>query len=100
LLVAIGNTFYKSIGKTVKIFTFGLMIISAIFYPVEALPPYAQEAISYNPLASFMEMIHGFYFKALDDRFVEYWYIGMWTIILLYAGMWLYIRLEKKIISQ
>ncbi len=100
LVVAIGNTFYKSIGKTVSIFTFGLMIISAVFYPVQTLPPEAQELIVYNPLANFMEIIHGFYFRALDDRFVDYEYIGLWTITLLYVGIWLYYRLEKKIISQ
>ncbi len=76
------------------------MIVSAVFYPVRNIPPEAQAVIAYNPLASFMEMIHGFYFVALDDRFVEYGYIGIWTITLLYTGMWLYLRLEKKIISQ
>ncbi len=100
LVVAIGNTFYKSVGKTVKIFTFGLMIMSAVFYPVESLPPEAQALIVYNPLANFMEIIHGFYFNALDDRFVDYTYIGIWTITLLYVGTWLYQRLEKKIISE
>ena len=100
LVIAIGNTFYKSIGKIVKIFTFGLMIVSAVFYPVRSLPPEAQAIIIYNPLANFMEIIHGFYFAALDDRFVNYAYIGIWTITLLYVGMWLYLRLEKKIISQ
>lgn len=100
LVVAIGNTFYKSIGKSVKIFTFGLLIVSAVFYPVKLLPYEAQEVIAFNPLSSFMEMIHGFYFVALDDTFVHYTYIGGWTITLLYIGMWLYLRLEKKIISQ
>ncbi len=100
LVVAVGDTFYKSIGKTVRIFTFPLMILSAVFYPVQSLPTEAQEIIVYNPLAGFMEIIHGFYFRALDDRFVDYEYLGLWTISLLYAGIWLYYRLEKKIISQ
>ncbi len=100
LVVAIGNVFHKSIGKTVKIFTFGLMIFSAVFYPLEAIPPAGQAILVYNPLANFMEIIHGFYFYSLDDRFVDYNYIGIWTILLLYVGMWLYVRLEKKIISK
>lgn len=100
LVVAIGNTFYKSIGKTVKVLTFGLMLMSAVFYPVANIPPEGQVILAYNPLVSFMEMIHGFYFYSLDDSFVEYRYIAIWTITLLYIGMWLYLRLEKKIISQ
>lgn len=100
LVIAIGNTFYKSIGKLVRVFTMGLLLLSAVFYPVQSLPPEAQDIIMYNPLASFMEIIHGFYFQALDDRFVEYHYITIWTITQLFVGMWLYLRLEKKIISQ
>ncbi len=100
LTVAIGNVFYKSIGKTAKIFTFGLMVISAVFYPVESIPIVAQDILLYNPLVHFMEIIHGFYFYALSDRFVDYQYIGIWTITLLYIGMWLYTKLENKIISQ
>ncbi len=57
LVIAIGDTFYKSVGKTVRVFTFGLMLISAVFYPVQSLPVEAQELIVYNPLANFMEMI-------------------------------------------
>ncbi len=100
LVFAIGNKFYKSIGKTVRVLTFGLMLLSAVFYPVVSLPLVAQEIIMYNPLANFMEIIHGFYFQALDDRFVDYRYLGFWTITPLFVGMWLYPRLEKKIISQ
>ncbi len=99
LVVAIGNTFYKSIGKIVKIFTFGLMIFSAVFYPVASIPPEGQAILLYNPLVHFMEIIHGSYFHALDTRYVDYTYIAIWTITLLYIGMWLYQRLEKKIIS-
>jgi len=77
----------------------GLMFGSAIFYTLEMLPTPLQEVLLYNPLIHFMEMIHGFYFFALDDRFVSYSYMLLWSFSLLYAGLWLYIKLEKKIIS-
>ncbi len=100
LVVAIGDTFYKSIGKSVRVLTFGLMIFSAVFYPLSLVPREIQSILLYNPLVHFMEMIRGFYFDALDDRFVDYGYVGMWTITLWYVGMWLYLRLEEKIVSQ
>ncbi len=100
LVVGIGNTFYVSIGKFVGIFSFLLMIGSAVFFPLESIPPVAQEILLYNPLVHFMEMIHAAYIYELDDRFVDYIYMLKWTITPLFIGMWLYVRLEKKIISQ
>lgn len=100
LVVAVGNTFFLSIGKLVGIFSFGLLLFSAVFFPIISLPPEAQEVLLYNPLVHFMEMIHGYYIYELDDRFVDYRYMALWTIIPLFMGMWLYIKLEKRIISE
>ena len=99
LVFAIGNTFFDSIGKLVGIFTFGLLLLSAVFFPVISIPPMYQELLLYNPLVHFMEMIHAGYIYELDDRFVDYRYMALWTIIPLFMGTWLYVKLEKKIIS-
>ena len=100
LVVAIGNTFFVSVGKFVGILSLPLLIMSAVFFPMVKLPPAAQEILLYNPLAHFMEMIHAYYIYELDDRFVDYQYMLLWTIIPLFIGMWLYRRLEKRIISE
>lgn len=100
LVVAIGNTFFVSIGKIVGILTFGLMIFSAVFFPVISVPPEYQEILLYNPLVHFMELIHGAYMYELDDRFVDYGYMALWTIVPLFMGTWLYSKLEKRIIAS
>ena len=100
LVVAVGSTFYVSIGKFVKVLSFGLLIFSGVFYPLISLPAEAQDVLLYNPLVHFMEMIHGYYIFQLDDRFVDYKYMALWTITPLFVGTWLYIKLEKKIISE
>ncbi|MCK5854789.1 MAG: ABC transporter permease [Sulfurovaceae bacterium] len=99
LLTAVLNTFIESIGKLVGFLMTALMFGSAIFYSLEMLPMALREILLYNPLVHFIEMIHGFYFFALDDRFVSYWYMSLWTLSLLYAGLWFYIKLEKRVIS-
>ncbi len=99
LFVAVVDTFYSSVGKTINIIMSLAMFFSAIFYTVDMLPIEAQSIILYNPLTHFMEMIHGSYFYALDDKYVNYDYIMLWTITLLYAGLWFYKRLEERIIS-
>jgi len=99
LLVAIGNVFFISVGKLVGITSFFLLFGSAVFFPVISLPPLLQQMILYNPLVHFMEMIHGYYVEGLDTRFVDYNYMLLWTVIPLFIALWLYERLEKRIIS-
>jgi len=100
ITIAVGSTFFDSIAKIIGILSFGLMIFSAVFFPLISLPPEAQEVLLYNPLVHFMEMIHGYYIPELDDRFVDYQYMAVWTISTLFVGTWLYIKLEKRIISE
>lgn len=100
LIVALGNVFFISIGKFISIISFGLLIFSAVFYPLISLPTLAQDILLYNPLVHFLEMIHAAYIPELDDRFVDYRYMFLWTVIPLFVGTWLYIRLQKKIIAQ
>jgi capsular polysaccharide transport system permease protein len=99
LVVAVGNTFFMSIGKFINVISFALLIFSAIFYPLISLPPAAQELLLYNPLVHFMEMIHGYWIDELDTSLVDYEYMLIWTIVPIFMGMWLYNKLEKRIIS-
>jgi capsular polysaccharide transport system permease protein len=100
LIASTGNVFYISISKFLSIISFILLMISGIFYPVSSLPPSVQTLLLYNPLVHFMEMIHGYYVYGLDDRYVDYQYMLLWTVIPLFIGFWLYERLEKRIISE
>jgi len=100
VFMAVLNVFVDSVGKLINFFMTALMFGSAVFYSVDMLPLEVQKLLSYNPLTHFMEMIHGFYFYALDDSFVSYEYITIWILSLLYIGLWLYIKLEKRIISS
>jgi len=100
VFMAVLNVFVDSIGKLINFFMTALMFSSAVFYSVDILPIDIQGWIMYNPLSHFMEIIHGFYFDSLDDHLVSYDYILAWTLSLLYIGLWLYIKLEKRIISS
>ncbi len=99
LMAAILATFYDSLKKVIKLILSPLMFISAIFYSMQDMPQALQEIFYYNPLVHFMELLHADYFYLLDDSFVDYKYMLFWTIIPLFMGLWLYVRLEKRIIS-
>jgi len=98
LVTAVGNAFFVSVGKFIRILSFPLLILSAVFYPLISLSPLAQEFLLHNPLVHFMEMIHSAYVYGLDDRFINYNYMLLWTIVPLFMGFWLYSKLEKKLI--
>jgi len=100
IFIAVGNYFYQSIGKVFNILMTFLMFGSAVFYSVEMLPKDFQNAVLLNPLTHIMEMIHGYYFYTLDDSFVDYNYIFIWILSLLFMGLSLYRIYEKRIISS
>jgi capsular polysaccharide transport system permease protein len=100
VFMAVLNVFVDSVGKLINFFMTALMFASAVFYSIEMLPLELQSLLFYNPLTHFMEILHGFYFHTLDDKFVSYEYILIWTLSLLYIGLWFYVKLEKRIISS
>jgi len=99
LFTAVLSTFYDSLKKVIKLILSPLMFVSAVFYAMQDMPQGLQDLIYYNPLAHFMELLHSSYFFILNDDFVDYTYMLLWTIIPLYIGLWSYSRLEKRIIS-
>lgn len=94
------SIYAESFAKIISFLMTALMFTSAVFYTMEVLPVELQSLLLYNPLTHFMEMIHGYYFLALDDQFVDYNYMLLWTLMLLFSGLWSYLKLEERIISS
>lgn len=99
LLGAVLGSFYENFKKIMNVIMTPLLFVSAIMYTVGSLPPELREIVLYNPLAHFMEMIHGNYFVALDTYYVDYEYMFYWTILPLFAGLFLYLKSHRKIVS-
>ena len=99
LMSAVFSHFYETFGKIISVLMTPLLFVSALMYTVDSLPPILREIILYNPLVHFIEMIHGFYFKALDTKYVDYEYMLYWTLIPLYVGLYFYVKGEKRILS-
>lgn len=100
LFSAVLSTFFENYTKIVKAILSPMLFVSALMYTVDSLPPVLREIILYNPLVHFMEMIHGYYFSALNTEYVDYTYMFYWTFIPLYIGLYLYNRSEKKVIAS
>jgi len=100
LMSAVFAYFYEFYAKIVGIIMSTLLWISAIMYSVDSLPPVARKIVLLNPLAHFMEMIHGFYFHKLTTYYVNYEYMLYWTLVPLWIGLFFYRRSEKRILMS
>ena len=99
LFIAVIGLFFDSFQKVMKLVLSPLMFVSAIFYSMQDMPQALQNLLYYNPIAHFMELLHANYFYMLNDGFVDYEYMLIWTIVPMYLALWLYQKLEKGIIS-
>ena len=99
ILFAIIGTFYENFIKVIGFLSLPLFFMSGLMYTVESLPPIGREIVLYNPVAHFIEMIHGNYFTVLNTKYVDYEYMMYWTVIPLFLGLLFYIKAEKKIIA-
>ncbi|GEM_PF-108103 len=100
LLLGVLGHFYEVIIKFVSFLSLPLLILSAVFFPLDTLPPVARKWLLYNPLVHFMEWIHGSYLATLDTRYVDFSYMFEWTVIPLFLGLWLYNKSERKFIDS
>ena len=100
IFFAVIGHFYENFKKTVNLMFMPLFFLSALFYTVDSLPPLAREYLLYNPVVHFMELIHGSYFAALHTDYVNYTYMLFWTLVPLFAGLYLYRRAERGIIAS
>ena len=100
LLLGVLCHFYEVITKFVSFMSLPLLILSAVFFPLNTLPPVAREWLLYNPLVHFMEWIHGSYLATLDTRYVDFSYMLEWTVIPLFLGLWLYTKAEGKFLDS
>jgi capsular polysaccharide transport system permease protein len=61
--------------------------ISALFHPVEWLPPAARDALLLNPLTHAVEMVRDGWFPGYLARHVDPWYPLAWILVLLFFGL-------------
>jgi capsular polysaccharide transport system permease protein len=99
LLFAVIVSFYETFKKIVSLTSMPLMFTSGLFFSLKDLPTEVINILLYNPVLHFVEAIHASYINALDDRYVDYTYMALWTIIPLFCALFLYLKAERKIIT-
>ncbi|WP_457560617.1 ABC transporter permease [Caminibacter sp.] len=100
VLFAVLGYFFENFPKLINLVFLPMFFLSGLFYTADSLPENIRNILLYNPIFQFEEMIHGYFFYSLNDKYVNYQYIFLWTIIPLFIGLWLYKKSERKIIMS
>jgi len=89
----------KEIGKMFDMITFPLLILSAVIYPMTAVPEPYQSMLAWNPLVHPMEMIREYWFPKYSSPVADmvYWY--SWVIGAIFFGLMLYRLRWKRVMA-
>ena len=100
VLFAVLAYFFENFAKIINLVFYPMFFISGLFFTADSLPPKIRDILIFNPVFQFEEMVHGYYFYSLSDKYVNYIYLLLWTLIPLFLGLWLYKKSERKIIMS
>lgn len=90
----------KEIPKIFDIITLPLMILSAVMFPMTAVPEPYRTYLAYNPLVHAMEFIREFWFESYISPVASYTYYLGWVMVSLFLAMILYRRKWKRLFVQ
>ncbi len=64
-----------------------LFFTSCVFYTMDSLPYSLQQIVYYNPIAHGIEMLRHAYFYGFQSPVTNYYYMGIWCGLSLFAGL-------------
>lgn len=82
-LAVFANFFERLIGPLIR----PLFWMSAVFYPVNAMPQGARKLLLYNPVLHAVELVRDGWFAGYHSHYVNAWYPGLWVLGLLFFGL-------------
>ena len=90
----------KEIGKIVDFMTMPLLFLSAVFYPMTAIPEPYRSLLALNPLVHPMEIIREYWFVRYESPVADPQYWASWIIGSLFLAMMLYRLRWRKVIAK
>ena len=93
-LASIG-VFVRDIGQITSVITTILMFLSALFYPITALPPEYQSWLRFNPLVSIISQSRKVLVFALYPDWNEWTILFCISLLVAYSGFWWFQKVRK-----
>ena len=96
LILAVCNTYFSDIGYLYNVFTLVLMYSSALFYPIEVVPPRVQIIFTLNPVYIAISTFRSCVYGVIPDL-GSIAYLAIFAFTVLFIGIILFRMYEKKL---
>ena len=99
LFCAVIGSFAQTFKKIVGIMMRPLFFCSGIFFAITVVPEKYRWIFLLNPVLHFLELIRTYYFAAFQTQGASHLYVIYWTVGVSVLSLWLYVRLQNRILT-
>jgi lipopolysaccharide transport system permease protein len=100
LILAVCNTYFTDIGHLYNVFTLVLMYASALFYPMEIVPPLVQRIFTLNPVYSAISCFRECISYGIFPTTSTLLYLAVFSLTTLGIGICMFKIYEKKLVLE
>lgn len=100
LILAVCNTYFSDIGHLYNVFTLVLMYASALFYPMEIVPPLVQRIFTLNPVYSAISCFRECISYGVIPDISTLSYLIAFSLTTLGIGICLFKIYEKRLVLE
>jgi len=100
LILAVCNTYFTDVGHLYNVFTLLLMYSSALFYPMEIVPPLVQRIFTLNPVYSAISCFRECISYGILPNMSTLLYLAVFSLTTLGIGIVLFKIYEKKLVLE
>ena len=100
LILAVCNTYFTDVGHLYNVFTLLLMYASALFYPMEIVPPLVQRIFTLNPVYSAISCFRECISYGILPNTSTLLYLAVFSLTALGIGICMFKIYEKKLVLE
>ena len=100
LILAVCNTYFTDVGHLYNVFTLLLMYSSALFYPMEIVPPLVQRIFTLNPVYSAISCFRECISYGILPNASTLLYLAAFSLTTLGIGIILFKIYEKRLVLE
>ena len=100
LVFAMIAFFSETIQNVISFIMTPMLFLSGVIFPISVMPAKYHDILFLNPMLHFIELIRVHYFAVYHSQDASYFYIFCWIIGSCFLGLWLYSRLNQRVLMS
>lgn len=98
MILSSGMVFFNDVQFLWGVFTMLWMYLTPILYPLSTLPAILQQCMKFNPMYYYIEFFRTLVIEGCSPAFIDYVYCGIWSMVVLAIGMFVFKKTQDKFI--